>query len=103
MTDVLRFGPDEPPRPGRRRWWVVGAVVLGLAVTAMVVRGQVRESPQPLPSTLRPLPSASRLLCDAAGGLVLDEAERNLAQNRCDEAAATGPWTVVVRQTGGSL
>jgi hypothetical protein len=103
MTDVLSFGSDEPPRPGRRRWLTAGAVVLGLAVTAMVVRSQVRENPKPLPSTVRPLPSASRLLCDAAGGVVLDETERDLAQNRCDESAATGPWTVVVRQTAGSL
>jgi hypothetical protein len=96
MTDVLSFGPDETPRPRRRRWLTLSAIVLVVAVIALVVRSRASEN-------AKPLPSASASWCSAASGVVLERTTRDLAQNRCDEAATSGPWTVVVRRTNGSL
>jgi len=114
-VDTVTFG--SPPRP-RRRWSGVGALIVVGALIAVLAQAQGGDgagtgtaSPSPAGGTPPPpgsgAPCAASIADRAAGpaALTLGEAvPAGGAGQSCDgTAVAEGPWTVVVRATGGSL
>jgi hypothetical protein len=116
VTDTVTFGPGEPPRRPSRRLVVAGVVVLSALVagTAAVVLLHDGESVPPavsgpavsgkVPATgARSCPAPSRAVAVVPVALIIDCAGGGSSLDRRDPTASSGPWTVVVRRTDGSL
>ena len=106
MTDIVTFGPGEPPRRPSRRLIVAGLVLLTAVAGGTAAAVMVRRSPSPPPAvsipTCRPAPDPAGTVAPVA--LVIDCAARTGGSlDRRDPTASRGPWTVVVRRHDGSL
>lgn len=108
MTDVVSFGPEQPPWRPSRRLVVAGAVLLATIAVAAVVfasqddpgtPGPIAASPSCVAATATSEPVAGppaaiviRGACRSGGALV-----------RLDPTVDLGPWTVVVRRRDGTF
>jgi hypothetical protein len=109
--ELLELGPR---RPGPLRWLSILAVVLAVAgVTTHAVRSAVSSArPRPVGSDSATVPSTGVIALPAVSqrpfpsdtaAVVLGKVPQFAAVERTDDAAAHGPWSLVVRRRDGSL
>ncbi|MEU8235447.1 hypothetical protein AB0C12_38160 [Actinoplanes sp. NPDC048967] len=111
MTDIVTFGPGEPPRRPSRRLLVAGAVALAaLAAGTVAIVLDHRRAPDP-PAAADPAPPTAGPSCPPPTpavavvpvAMIVGCARGGTSLDRRDPTAGRGPWTVVVRRIDGSL